>query len=159
MKGKPQKFLVLLIGLPLFLYAVFEARNFWFYFQNQREAVHYVLPNDYLGWVVITYDQACPTSELVSGVRRYVIPQNGLLCVQDAAGDGFAQDQVYHENRPEQNLLQHPSSLANYVWYEKRFTVRNKTHFVFYVGHEVPKKDQPKLFEELHRLLAINSKS
>lgn len=150
-----EKILVLLIGLPLFLYAIFEARNFWFYFQNQREPVHYVLPKDYLGWVVITYDADCPTSQQIKGVRTYVVTENGLLCVQDVAPEGFAQDQVYHENRPEQNLLQHPSSLANYVWYDKSFITAGKSYFVFYVGHEVPKKDQPKLFEELHKMMGV----
>jgi len=150
-----QKVLVILIGLPLFLYAIFEAYNFWFYAQNQRSAVHYVLPQDYLGWVVITYDVACPVSQRIDGMQTYIVPANGLLCVQDRAGDGFAQDQVVHENRPEQNLLQHPSSLANYVWYEKRFDSGGKSYFVFYVGFEVPKKDQPKLFEELHKMMGV----
>ena len=153
MSRKPQKLLVLFIALPLFLYVIFEAYNFWFYFQNQREAVHYVLPKDYLGWVVIQYDATCPVTDRLQGVRSYIVPESGMLCVQDEAGDGFAQDQVYHQNRPEQNLLQHPSSRANYVWYEKSLVKNGKSLFVFYVGYEVPKKDQPELFVELHKMM------
>lgn len=149
-----QKILILFLGAPLFIYACFEAKNFWFYFQNQREPVHYVLPSDYLGWVIVNYDQNCPQSQVQNGVRHYVVSENGTLCVQDEPGDGFAQDKVYHVHRPEQNLLQHPSSRMNFVWYEKRFEIENKKYFVFYVGYEVPKKDQPQMFEELRQFIA-----
>lgn len=155
MKRVGQKILVLLIALPVVIYVIFETKNIGYFLTNQREPARYILPDGYQGWVAILYNDHCDAALKENGYDVYVIPDKGWICTSTQRERGFSQDIIIYKSSPKKNLLKHPGTKMNFIWHDhKRQLKTDETAFLFYVGYELTKKQQEKIFAELEDMLA-----
>lgn len=147
-----KKLLVILLALPLILFAVFEARFFLSYWTAHRSPSRYVIPDDYRGWIVVRYgDPACPPSTPENDFAVLHVSAEPS-CTSDPLPKGWAEDVFAYASRPSENLAANPASGLNRIWHKTVFAEEHPNsamkRLVFYVGDKLTKK---KLEREISR--------
>jgi hypothetical protein len=92
----PQRNAVLSISAICF--ALYCAVDFWQFYKNQRHPSEYLLPDGYVGWVVIHYGQrGAPPLPIVGEDVLLNIPKTGELQTSSQEEFGEAQDHYYYK--------------------------------------------------------------
>ena len=120
-----------------------EARFFLNYFSDRRLPNHFLIADNYQGWIIVKFgDPTCPA---LVHKNDFIVLKVGAepLCTSDPLAKGWADDIFAYESQPHENLVANPSSGLNRIWHEAVFsdqqTTSNGAYFVFHVGKKLEK--------------------
>lgn len=116
---KKQRFIILLIALPLILFVIFEIKFIYDYNFQRRDPSKYILPTQYTGWVFIeTNNPNCPKIQKEQNYYIFPINQNGYFCTSSKRKSGWGNDIYIYGDKPHQNLIADPQLGKNKIWNE-----------------------------------------
>jgi len=129
--SRKSKIITILIAIPIFLFIILELNFAVNYFSQLRTPSLYILPDNYVGWVSIVYqDETCPALELKDDHKVFEIKEDGTFCTSNAIEFGRATDRYVYRSRTDINLIQNPKTGMNYIWNASNNEVSEK----FYIG-------------------------